>query len=129
MKGFLVHAAMLSVLTATATHASAYSGDMALVLPKPAIADGEVAAGARGVRLASSIASTLLFVPDANQSSLIVQVGEGGEGRRGRRWRDRGHRHNPYIGRPYQYRQNYRSWNREPTYRVERPSYGPSYRY
>lgn len=130
MKGFLVHAAMLSVLTATATCASAYSGDMARA-PSPAISDGEGATGGRGVKLASSIASTLLFVPEANQSSLIVPVGEGGEGKKGRRWRDRGSRYNPYGGRPYQYRGHYRNWNHGTYGRAydARPYYQSPYRY
>ena len=131
MQGVLVHAAMLSALTATATYASASAGDTALAAPKPAISDGEGAAGGRGVRLAGA-ASILLFVPGANQSSLIVPVGEGGEGKRGRRFRHHGPRYNPYVGRPYQYRGNYRrDWNEGYYGRsyYDRPYYDRSYRY
>jgi len=63
--------------------------------------------------------------------SLIVPVGEGGEGKKGRRWRDRGSRYNPYVGRPYQYRGHYRNWNHGTYGRAydARPYYQSPYRY
>jgi hypothetical protein len=111
MKGFFVHAVMIGALTAPAAYASAGSNDTELVRPG-AVAEGEGAAGGRGVRRASAADATFLFVPGVDQSSQIVPVGEGGEGKKGRRWRQQRLYHSPYTGRRYHYRSDYqRDWN------------------
>ena len=129
MKGFLVHAAMIGALTAPAPHASASVGDTGPARPGAVVAEGEGAAGGRGVRLASAAAATFLFVPGAQQTSHIVPVGEGGEGKKGRRWRHRGSGYDPYTYDPYGRRYEYRSTYRRPyegyseRRYYERPSY------
>jgi hypothetical protein len=111
MRTVLIGAAMLGFSTASAT--------AAVDAPKPAVtpeamATSEGGSGSGSVKLASAVASTFLFVPDAGQASLVA-VGEGGEGGRGRRWRKHhrpyGHYygsrryrpsyHRPYYARPY----------------------------
>jgi hypothetical protein len=112
MKGFLVHAVMIGALTAPATYASATPSDADLLARPGATAEGEGAAGGRGVRLASATAATFMFVPGIDQSSHLVPVGEGGEGKKGRRARQRGYHYGPYSGSRYQYRGGYRrDWN------------------
>ena len=92
MKAFLVPAAMLSVLTASA----AFAATAPAAMGDPAVPADEGAGGGRGVRVASAVASPLLFVPDAAQSPLVT-VGEGGEGGKGRRWRGYRGRHVVYY--------------------------------
>jgi hypothetical protein len=116
MKTVLVHAAMLSTLTASAAYAAA-PANAPNPLASPAVSDGEGAAGGRGMRLAAAAAGTLLFVPEAAKQSLLVTVGEGGEGKRGKHFR-KAHR--------YKYVHRYRHYHRGP-YHVRRYWYGSGY--
>jgi hypothetical protein len=128
MKAVVVSAAMLSVLTATASYAATEAGAASRAAPQAEVPAAEGAPGGQGVKVAGLAASTFLFVPDAAQSHLVT-VGEGGEGRRGRKWR-RGH-HSYYIRREYHYfydRPVYgRPYHGRPYY--DRPSYRRPYGY
>jgi hypothetical protein len=125
MKAALISAAMLGVLTASASYAATEAGGANRVDPQAA-SSGEGASGGRGVRVASAAASTFLFVREAAQSALVT-VGEGGEGRRGRRWRPHyGPSYNYYFQRDRYRRIHPRFYNR-PYY--GRPHYGRPYGY
>jgi hypothetical protein len=142
MGTILIHAAMVSALTASAAFAATPSSN-----PDPSIgttvAAGEGAPGGRGVRLASAAAGTLLFTPEAKQSLLVTvgEGGEGGEGRRGKHFRKfRHHYAGPdhyirrqwygydrrYYDRPYGYYQ--RDYDRRDEWRYyDRPYRYPPY--
>jgi hypothetical protein len=122
MKTILVSAALLSVLTASASATTAATGPNAQFDPP---ATGEGGNGAGSVKLASLVSSTFLLVPDSAQS-LLVTVGEGGEGGRGRRLR-RHRAYNFYYYRPHSYRlqRGYRPYYAPRRY--EQPYY--DYRY
>src|SRR5262245_34249734 len=126
MKAVLLSAAMLSVLTASASYAATEGGGTTRTNPQAA-SSGEGASGGQGVKVASAAASTFLFVREAAQSNLVT-VGEGGEGRRGWRWRPHyGHSYGYYFAprlydRPYYDRPYYdRRYYDRPYY--DRPSY------
>ncbi|WP_213286389.1 hypothetical protein [Bradyrhizobium sp. sGM-13] len=107
----IIGAALLGVLTASASAAADATGNPAKFDP---LTTGEGGDGSGSVRLSSNLPSTFLVVPDAAQSLLVTvgEGGEGGEGRRGRRLR----RH------PGDYYGYYRS----PRYRYDR-DYSPYY--
>ncbi len=110
MKTILASAALLTVLTASASATPAARGPQTRFDPP---ATGEGGNGAGSVKLASLVTSTFLFVPDSAQS-LLVTVGEGGEGGRGRRLR-RHRAYNFHYYGPHSYRLE----------RGYRPSYAP----
>src|SRR5215210_2939573 len=113
MKTVLVSAALLSVITASATAVTA--GPVHFPGAPPDILEtGEGGNGAGSVKLASAVTSAFLFVPGAAKSPLIT-IGEGGEGGKGRR--GRGYYGSPRY-RPVPY-QNY--YAPSPSY-----YYGPS---
>jgi hypothetical protein len=117
MKAALLSAAMLSVLTASASYAATERSGAAGA--NPAASSGEGASGGRGVKVASAAASTFLFVREAAQSPLVT-VGEGGEGRRGRRWRQQ-------YGPSYNYYYQRDRYRRVAPRLYDRPYYGRPY--
>jgi hypothetical protein len=120
MKAVLVSAAMLSVLTASASYAATERSGATGANPQAA-SSGEGASGGQGVKIASAAASTFLFVREAAQSPLVT-VGEGGEGRRGRRWR-------PHYGPSYNYYYQRDRYRRVAPRLYDRPYYGRPYYY
>ena len=85
MKVVVISAAMLSVLTATASYAATEAGGASSAAPPAARSGAEGAPGGQGVKLASAAASTFLFVRDAAQSHLVrsaraAKAGEAGGG-------------------------------------------------
>ena len=136
MKAVLVSATLLSVITASVSHAAS-EGTRTTISSDPLVS-GEGGGGGRGIGVASAANTTLLFVPDAEQSSLIAvgEGGEGGEGGRGKRFRKyrrsrsipyRG-QYAPYGGRPYgSYGPGWQRPGYNPPY-YDRP-YGRTYGY
>jgi hypothetical protein len=122
MKAAVIRAAMLSVLTASASYAATDPAGASRPNPDAALSGGEGAPGGQGVRIASAAASTFLFVREASQSPLVT-VGEGGEGRRGRRFHGRHFHH--YPGHYNYYRYYNRPYYNRPYY--NRPYYGRPY--
>jgi hypothetical protein len=116
MKAVMISAAMLSVLTGSASYAATDPNGAGKMDARAALS-GEGAPGGQGIRIASAAAATFLFVRDAAQSPLVT-VGEGGEGRRGRRFRGR------YL---HHYGHQYGYFRRDYYRRYGGPYYGRSY--
>ena len=96
MKTVLISATLLSVMTASVSHAA--SERTRTTFSSDPMVSGEGGGGGRGIGVASAANTTLLFVPDAEQSPLIAvgEGGEGGEGGRGKRSRKHRSRSIPY---------------------------------
>ena len=118
MKAVLLSAALVGVVTASATSVAA--GALRLEARPDTMPVGEGGAGAGSVKRTSVVTSAFLVVPDAVQSPLIA-VGEGGEGGKGKKGKGaRGY----YRSREYpppSYHQPY--YDPAPSY--YRPYYAP----
>lgn len=126
MKRVLFSAALVGVMTATAAHAAIERSPVTSADPLSSGEEG--GGGGRGIKVASVINTTLLFVPEAVQSHLIP-VGEGGEGGHGRRFRNRSYVPD-YYGPRYE-RRSYGSYGQRWQDRSypDRRYYDRNYRY
>ena len=76
MKRALISAALAGVMTASASHAAIQRSGPILSADAP-VSGEEGGGGGRGIRVASAVNTTLLFVPDAAQSPMIAVGGLG----------------------------------------------------
>lgn len=120
MKRALISATLVGVMTATPSHAAIERRPIA----NPLVSGEEGGGGGRGIKVASLVNTTLLFVPDAVAQSPLIAVGEGGEGGRGRKFRKSYRNYAPDYGRYERYeRRSYGSYGQRWQGPMENRSY------